>query len=148
MNSKAVILVGESEDEHFSVIEKELHRAGLYNRIVRLGDNQAIFDFLFMTGDSASRSVHKQYLLILDVHMPQINGVEVLKKLKNDGELKKIPVLILTGSDDPAMVEHCHKLGCSMYIVKPEEKDECSETRKKTGLFLSSIEVPEINGAR
>jgi CheY-like chemotaxis protein len=77
--------------------------------------------------------------------MPGIDGMEVLEKIKQDVELKKIPVIVLTVVDEARTIERCHKLGCSMYIVKPAESESFADTVQKIGLFLSAVEIPRVS---
>jgi CheY-like chemotaxis protein len=78
--------------------------------------------------------------------MPQVDGIEVLRQIKQHPELRKMPVIILTTTDDPREVERCHQIGCSSYIVKPINYDKFAEAIKSLGLYISLVEVPEING--
>jgi len=84
-------------------------------------------------------------LLLLDIRMPKVDGVEVLRQLKADPELRKISVSMLTTTDDPREVERCHSLGCNNYIVKPVNYEKFSEAMNKLGLFISLVQVPEIH---
>ena len=84
--------------------------------------------------------------MLLDIRIPKIDGIEVLRKIKQDEELRKIPVIMLTTMDDPHEVEVCHSLGCSHYIVKPVEYDKFAAVLKQLGLFLKIVQVPQING--
>jgi len=77
--------------------------------------------------------------------MPQVDGAEVLRQVKEDKELRKIPVIMLTTTDDPREVERCHALGCSSYIVKPVDYDKFADGIKNLGLFISLVEVPQIS---
>ncbi len=77
--------------------------------------------------------------------MPKVDGVEVLRQLKADVELRKIPVSMLTTTDDPREVERCHTLGCNNYIVKPVDYEKFSEAMNKLGLFISLVQVPGIH---
>lgn len=145
MNSREIIvLIAEDDIGHARLIEKNLSRAGLHNPILRFENGQAILDFLFRRGGPPRRHPDTPYLLLLDVRMPQVDGVEVLRQLKQDSELRKIPVIMLTTTDDPREVERCHSLGCSSYIVKPVDYEKFAEAIKNLGLFLSLIQVPEI----
>ena len=74
-----------------------------------------------------------------------VDGVEVLKQIKSDPELGKVPVIMLTTTDDPREVARCHGLGCSIYIVKPVDYEKFSEAIKQLGMFVSLVQVPEIN---
>jgi CheY-like chemotaxis protein len=143
---EVVILVAEDDAGHARLIEKNLTRAGLHNTIKRFDNGQAVLDFLFRRGPGPHRALDMAYLLLLDIRMPQVDGVEVLRQLKEDPELRKIPVLVLTTTDDPREVERCHAIGCASYIVKPVDYDKFAEAIKSLGLYISLVEVPEISG--
>lgn len=146
MNKEGVILIAEDDEGHFELIKRSLQRAGVCNEILRFADGQETLDFLFVRGDGAKREHDKEYLLLLDIRMPKIDGMEVLERVKKDPELKKIPVVMLTTTDDPRTIERCHNLGCSVYIVKPVEYQDFAEAVRKIGLLLSVVEVPQIDG--
>ena len=146
MRRDVVILVAEDDDGHFSLIQKNLQRSGIWNDMVRFVDGQQTLDFLFMRDGGAKREHSHKYLLLLDIRMPKVDGVEVLERIKQDAELKKMPVIILTTTDDPREIERCHSLGCSIYIVKPVEYEGFIDAIRKVGLFLSVVEVPRIDG--
>src|SRR3989304_9078170 len=148
MNKEGVILIAEDDEGHFELIKRTLQRAGVCNEILRLADGQETLDFLFIKGDGPKREPNKEYLLLLDIRMPKVDGVEVLEKLKQDPELKKIPIIMLTTTDDPITIERCHGLGCSVYIVKPVEYEDFTDAVRKIGLFLSVVEIPQISGVR
>lgn len=144
MTKEVSILVADDDLGHVRLIEGNLRRAGLHNPIERFENGQEILDFLFGRGERR-RSPELFYLLLLDIRMPQIDGVEVLRQVKMDPELKKIPVLMLTTTDDPREVERCHGLGCNSYIVKPVDYDKFADAIKQMGLFISLVQVPEIH---
>lgn len=148
MKKEGVILIAEDDEGHYELIKKSLQRVGICNEILRFADGQETLDFLFVRGDGPKRESNKEYILLLDIRMPKIDGVEVLEKIKQDPELKKIPVIMLTTTDDPRTIERCHKLGCSVYIVKPVEYKSLADAVQKVGLFLSVVEVPRIDGVR
>ena len=143
MNREVVILIADDDAGHMRLIEKNLGRAGLNNPVERFEDGAAILDFLFSRGDR-QRQPDKPYLLLLDIRMPKMDGVEVLRQVKADAELRKIPVIMLTTTDDPREVERCHALGCNNYIVKPVNYDKFAEAIKQLGLFISLVQVPGI----
>ena len=144
MTNEVVILIADDEAGHARLIEKNLERAGLHNPVIRFENGQDILDFLFCR-DAAKRSSGRPYLLLLDIRMPKVDGVEVLRQIKDDAELRKVPVIMLTTTDDPREVARCHQLGCSNYIVKPVDYDKFCEAIKQLGLFISLIQVPEIS---
>jgi CheY-like chemotaxis protein len=143
---EVVILIAEDDAGHARLIEKNLTRAGLHNRIERFDNGQAVLDFLFKRGAGPHLADTLPYLLLLDIRMPQVDGVEVLRQVKRDPELRKIPVIMLTTTDDPREVERCHAIGCSSYVVKPVDYDKFAEAIKSLGLYISLVEVPGING--
>jgi CheY-like chemotaxis protein len=105
-----------------------------------------VLDFLFRRGAGPQRGSDMPYLLLLDIRMPQVDGVEVLRQVKQDAELRKIPVIMLTTTDDPREVERCHAIGCASYMVKPVDYDKFAEAIKGLGLYISLVQVPDING--
>lgn len=143
MTKEVVILIADDDVGHARLIEKNLQRAGLHNPIERFLSGQEILDFLFGRG-ARKRAKEAAYLLLLDIRMPQVDGVEVLRQIKADEQLKKIPVIMLTTTDDPREVERCHQLGCSNYVVKPVAYDRFAEAIKQVGLFIALVQVPEV----
>ena len=148
MKEEVVVLIVEDDDGHARLIEKNLRRASIKNEMLRFADGQQILDFLFRRGEGRQREDFTPYLLLLDIRIPKIGGVEVLRQIKQDEELRKIPVIMLTTTDDPLEVDACHRLGCSHYIVKPVEYDKFSAVLGQLGLFLKIVQVPQINGVR
>jgi CheY-like chemotaxis protein len=147
MTNEVTILIAEDDAGHARLIEKNLSRAGLSNPIMRFENGQQVIDFFFAT-DAAGRPKcdrNQSYLLLLDIRMPKVDGVEVLRRVKEDGKLRRLPVIMLTTTDDPREVEHCHALGCNSYIVKPVDYEKFTECIKNLGLFISLVEVPGLN---
>ncbi|MEK7684219.1 MAG: response regulator [Verrucomicrobiota bacterium] len=147
MTREVVILIAEDDSGHARLIERNLTRAGLNNQIEGFANGQEILDFLFLQGEARQRIQDTPYLLLLDIRMPKVDGAEVLRQIKQDPELRKIPVLMLTTTDDPREVERCHALGCSNYIVKPVDYDKFAEAIKQLGLFITLVQVPGIGQA-
>lgn len=146
MTREVVILIVEDDAGHARLIEKNLCRVGLRNRIERFENGQQILDFLYCRNSGRHLDPAVSYLMLLDIRMPQIDGVEVLRQIKQDPQLRKIPVIMLTTTEDPREVERCHFLGCNNYIVKPVDYNKFSEAIKQLGLFITLVEVPEITG--
>lgn len=143
---EVVILIAEDDEGHARLIQKNLTRGGLHNPIQRFGNGQQVLDFLFRRGPEPHRALDTPYLLLLDIRMPQVDGIEVLRQVKQDPELRKVPVIMLTTTDDPREVERCHTIGCASYIVKPVDYEKFAEAIKSLGLYISLVEVPEIKG--
>lgn len=145
-NQEIVILVADDDEGHTGLICRNLKRSGISNTILQFKDGQEVIDFLFKNGTGPHREEGLAYILLLDIRMPKINGVEVLKKIKEDQELKIIPVIMVTTTDDPKEIELCHKIGCSTYITKPVEYDHFVEAIRQLGLFLKIVQIPKMNG--
>jgi CheY-like chemotaxis protein len=139
-----VILLAEDDEGHTALIKKNLKRAGIENEIIHFMDGQETLDFLF--DKKKGRKLGMAYLLLLDIRMPKVDGVEVLRQVKADNELKKMPVIIITTTDDPREVSRCHELGCSSYVTKPIDYNKFVEAIRQLGLFLLVVEVPILNG--
>ena len=145
MKKKAIILIAEDNKEHFELIRKNLLRAGICNEMLNFADGQEILNFLFdMDKEFEGEHNSHEYILLLDLSMPKVDGMKVLEKIKQDTRLKKIPVIILTATDDQHTIDRCYDLGCSTYIVKPTELHDFEETIQKLGCFLSVIETTLI----
>jgi CheY-like chemotaxis protein len=145
MTKEVVILIADDDAGHTRLIEKNLQRAGLHNPILRFENGQDILDFLAGRGEGPKRAADTPYLLLLDIRMPKVDGVEVLRQLKADPQLRKLPVSMLTTTDDPREVARCHELGCNNYIVKPVGYEKFAEAIQQLGLFISLVQVPELN---
>ena len=144
MKKEVVILIAEDDPGHASLIKKNLKRAGISNKIIHFTDGQQVLDFI-LQNKTEDEFTQKSYLLLLDIRMPKVDGVEVLRQIKQDQELKKIPVIMITTTDDPKEVNACHKLGCSTYIVKPIDYEQFIRAIRQLGLFLSVVEVPILD---
>jgi len=146
MNQEIIILIAEDDEGHANLIRKNLKRSGITNQIIHFKDGQETVDFLFRRGDGPHRMDGEAYVLLLDIRMPRLDGTQVLQEVKGDPELKKLPVVMITTTDDPLEVERCHQLGCNNYICKPVEYDAFINAIRQLGLFLSVVQVPTING--
>jgi len=146
MKDEVVIVIAEDDEGHGTLITKNLRRSGITNELVWLKDGQETLDYFFKRGKGPCRTNGVPHLLILDIRMPRVDGVEVLSQMKTDPELRKVPVIVVTTTDDPKEVEMCHKLGCNTYITKPVEYTRFVEAIRQLGLFLTVVQVPRING--
>ena len=146
MKKEVSVLIAEDDMGHAALIRKNILRAGITNTIIHFKDGQELLDFLYKNKDAPHHRSETSYLLLLDIRMPKVDGVEVLRHIKGDPEYRKIPIIMLTTTDDPREVENCHKLGCSNYITKPVDYEKFVDVIKKLGLFLMVVEVPGVNG--
>jgi CheY-like chemotaxis protein len=137
-----IILLAEDDDGHASLICRNLQRAGLANEIARVPDGHAALDYVRREGDYAGRPAEAPLLLLLDINMPRMDGVEVLRRLKADDRTAALPIIMLTTTDDPREIQHCYDLGCNVYVTKPVDYTEFVEAIKRLGLFLAVVKVP------
>jgi len=146
MKMRTEILIAEDDDGHATLIERNLRRAGIENTIRRFRDGKEVLDFLFDTGKNKKRRKKPDgsYVLLLDLRMPRIGGIEVLRKVKRDNILDKMPVIVLTTTDNPADVDRCYKLGCSNYVKKPIDYTKFVDAIKLIGHFLLVNEIPQL----
>ena len=136
-----IILIAEDDDGHAELIKEGLVDSGICNQIIRFSNGEEVWQFISCTSDKEVRNKDKSYLLLLDINMPKMNGEEVLTRIKSDNELKEMPVIMLTTTDDPREVETCYQLGCNLYITKPIDFMKFSETLKLLGLFLQVVKI-------
>lgn len=144
--NEVTILLAEDDDGHADLIMENLKDAGVNNQFVRFNDGEQALEFFFSGKDHGSVYQPGQaYLMLLDIRMPKVDGVQVLERLKGAPHLRNMPVIMLTTTDDPREVERCHQLGCNSYITKPVVFTSFVETLQRLGLFLLVIQVPAIN---
>jgi CheY-like chemotaxis protein len=137
-----VIIIADDDDGHAELIREGLQNSGLANAIIRFSNGEEVWNFLKgATVVGQTRDTGKSYLLLLDINMPRMDGIEVLERMKADAEIKDIPVIMLTTTDDPREVERCYKLGCNVYITKPVEFSCFTETLRRLGLFLQVVKA-------
>ena len=136
------ILLVEDNPGHARLIEKNLRRANISNKIILLSDGQQALDYLFCQGEHVDRRRFRNILMLLDLNLPVLNGYQVLQRMKKDSRTKRIPVVILTTTDDPQEVDSCYELGCNLYITKPVEYSQFCKTIRQLGHVLSVVTVP------
>jgi CheY-like chemotaxis protein len=136
------IVLAEDDDGHATLVQRNLERAGLANGFIRLRDGQETLDYFHHQGADAA------VLLLLDINMPRVDGVETLRRLKADPRTSATPIIMLTTTDDPREVQRCYELGCSVYITKPVDYAQFVEAIKRLGLFLQVVQVPRNNGPK
>ncbi|QOV90094.1 response regulator [Humisphaera borealis] len=137
------IILTEDDDGHASLVERNLRRAGVANGFTRLRDGQEALDYFHgPDAKTASENAASNCVLLLDINMPRVDGVEVLRRLKSDSRTATLPVIMLTTTDDPREVERCYQLGCNVYITKPVEYEPFVDAVKRLGFFLQVVKLP------
>ena len=119
MTEDIIILIAEDDRGHFILTEHCLRRAGIKNQIVQLIDGQELYDYIYGNGKDSQLKPDQKYILLLDIRMPKVDGIQMLEKMKQDENLRDIPIIIISTSDNPAYIQQCEQLGCFAYIIKP-----------------------------
>ena len=148
MEKDKVILIAEDNTGHFQLIKRNLWLICAGIDIIQFKNGQQVLDFLFGTDMKTHLEEAKQYVLLLDIRMPQVDGLEVLSKIKEDQKLRKIPVIMFTTTIETNMIEECYNLGCSYYMVKPVNYQHFMEAVQSLGefLLLENMRLPSLNG--
>jgi len=137
LREEVIILIAEDDEGHAALIRKNLARHGTGNQVKYFSDGQKVLDFLLAGDDDVGEAYDNTclYLLLLDIRMPKLDGIEVLRRIKSEERLKEIPVIMVTTTEDPAEVEKCYSCGCSGYLTKPVNHEKLARTLESTGLI-------------
>lgn len=137
------IIMIEDDEGHARLIEKSLRAAGIANAIVVFTDGASALSHFFGQDGWGGVSAGAALLILLDLNLPDMDGGEILRQLKQNLHLKRTPVVILTTTDDEREIQRCYDLGCNLYITKPVDYTRFANAVRQLGLFFSIIEVPE-----
>jgi CheY-like chemotaxis protein len=135
------IVMIEDDEGHARLIEKNLRRAGIGNDMMHISNGAKAIDYFF--GQEGGNLKQEQILVLLDLNLPEVDGYEIIKRLKGDERTKAIPIIVLTTTDNPREIDRCYQLGCNVYITKPVEYDNFSDAIRKLGLMLAVVKVPQ-----
>ncbi|MCD6065971.1 MAG: response regulator [Bacteroidetes bacterium] len=136
MNDGVQILLVEDSTSDAEMTIDALKKNNLANNLLRVKDGAEALDFLFAEGDYKDRNMEdKPRLILLDLKMPKVNGIEVLERIKSDERTKAIPVVMLTSSKEDPDIKKCYDLGVNSYVIKPVEFDEFQKAISSLGLF-------------
>ncbi len=142
MNKEVVIVIAEDDPGHFALLQMNFKRIGILNKVIHFENGDETLKFFLGDGDGPHREPEISYLLLLDIRMPKVDGIEVLKRIKEDRTTHKIPTIMITTTDDPLEIDKCYDLGCNSYIVKPVQYENFVNAVRQLGLFLMVMEVP------
>ena len=146
MKEDTVILLAEDDDGHATLTRMALREVGVNNQIIRFRDGQETVDFLFGTGQGPSREADVYYLLLLDLRMPKVDGIAVLGRIRQDGQLRRMPVVVLSTTDNPHEIKTCKSLHCSCYVVKAAGYEAFGAALQQVKPFLEHRQTPRTTG--
>jgi len=141
-DSRHVTIVMIEDDEgHARLIERNIRRAGIMNEIRHFPDGGSALRYLH---DDVTGPAHNgPALVLLDLNLPDMSGIDILADIKSSDQLRRTPVVVLTTTDDKVEIQRCYDLGCNVYITKPVNYESFADAIRQLGLFLSVIQVPE-----
>jgi len=136
VNQEVEILLVEDNVDDAELAIRALKKHHLANSLIHLIDGAEALDFIFGTGKYTGRDISNlPKVILLDLKMPKVNGMQVLERVKSDPVTKLVPVVILTSSAEDPDIKRCYELGANSYIVKPVEFDNFSKTVADLGLY-------------
>ncbi len=136
MNNEIEVLLVEDNMSDAEMTIRALKKNNLANKLEHVKDGAEALDFLFATGKYSGRSVENTpKVILLDLKMPKVNGMEVLQKIRADERTKKIPVVVLTSSSEDPDIQECYRLGANSYVVKPVQFDKFIKAIADIGLY-------------
>jgi CheY-like chemotaxis protein len=139
------ILLVEDDDGHARLIERNLRKVNLRNPIERVRDGMEALEYLRNEGAFGDRlRFTRPRLVLLDINMPRMDGIEVLERVKADDQLRCLPVIMLTSTDNQSEIDRCYCAGASGYVAKPVNIASLGEKLQRLGMFLEIVEFPLV----
>lgn len=143
-DAKPVTIVMIEDDEgHARLIERNIRRAGVQNEIMPFANGTDALEFLLGADGSGAVSAGRHLLILLDLNLPDMTGVDILEKVKANPHTRRSPVVVLTTTDDAREIQRCYDLGANVYITKPVNYDGFANAIRQLGLFFAVMQVPE-----
>ncbi len=142
MNILGRILMVEDDPKDVELTLTALDEYNLANEVVVTRDGEEALDYLYCRGNFASRSSDNPAVLLLDLKLPKVDGLEVLQQIRSDDKLRMIPVVVLTSSHEEKDMVASYKLGVNAYVVKPVDFHEFVNAIKELGVFWAVINEP------
>jgi len=137
------IVMIEDDEGHAQLIERNIRRAGVSNKLTAFTNGTSALAYLFGTDGVGTDHAKRSLLILLDLNLPDMSGVDILTKVKSNQHIKRSPVVVLTTTDDQTEIQRCYDLGANVYITKPVNYENFAHAIRQLGLFLSVIQVPK-----
>jgi CheY-like chemotaxis protein len=143
------ILLVEDNPEDIELTTEALTEINLANRVVSVNDGVQAMEYLHFEGKYKNREPENPAIILMDIKMPRMDGIEVLEAIRSDPALKSIPVVMLTSSREEPDLKKCYDLGVNAYVVKPVNIKDFFEAVKQLGIFWAIInELPPMGGTK
>lgn len=146
-HTSVTIVMIEDDEGHARLIEKNIRRAGVNNEIRPFTTGSSALEFLLGADGTGMQHAGDALLILLDLNLPDMMGVDILQQVKQSAGLKLAPVVVLTTTEDRREIQRCYDLGCNVYITKPVDYEHFAQAIRQLGLFFSVIQVPEAGRA-
>lgn len=143
MSKPVTIIMVEDDEGHARLIERNIRRSGVNNEIRPFTNGTDAVNYLFGADGSGSAHKDEALLILLDLNLPDMSGIDILRRVKENAHLKAAPVVVLTTTDDAQEIKRCYDLGCNVYITKPVNYENFANAIRQLGLFFSVIQVPQ-----
>lgn len=137
------IIMVEDDEGHARLIEKNIRRAGVANEILPFTNGTDALAFLLGPDGTGIINKGRQLLVLLDLNLPDMTGIDILEKVKGNEHTRRSPVVVLTTTDDQREIQRCYDLGANVYITKPVDYEGFANAIKQLGLFFSVMQIPE-----
>ena len=137
------IVMIEDDEGHARLIEKNIRRAGVNNEIVPFTNGTAALKYLVGEDGTGEDSASRCLLVLLDLNLPDMTGIDILEKLKANKHTRRSPIVVLTTTDDNREIQRCYDFGANVYITKPVNYEGFANAIRQLGLFFAVMQVPE-----
>ena len=144
MSLPVKIVMIEDDEGHARLIERNIRRSGVNNEILPFTNGTDAVRYLFGSDGTGVEHKDQALLILLDLNLPDMTGIEILTRIKGNSHIKCAPVVVLTTTDDEQEIKRCYELGCNVYITKPVNYENFANAIRQLGLFFSVIQVPTV----
>jgi CheY-like chemotaxis protein len=142
--SRVKIVMVEDDEGHARLIEKNIRRAGVNNEIIPFFTGGDALDYLLGPDGTGKIWQGQPILILLDLNLPDMNGLDILEKVKANIHMRRIMVIVLTTTDDPQEIGKCFDLGANVYVSKPMQYDNFVHAIQQLGMFVAIMKIPEV----